>query len=412
MLSPLPPIRTVLSRGSRRQAQSIAVRIQTELSEIGTLGLYCVDANSGKRWRLEFDIRATLETDRELHRGEGEAAGIVDSETTEACEQVIRAAFTAEPTKLPKAAGGKDAAGKDAGGKDGERLPPGKVMQRLRAATQLDRGNWPPSLLREIWRVLLECQSGRRQSAAHEARWLNLVGYCLRPGYGMAVDDWRVGEVWRTVHGKLAFSAPQSRSESLILWRRIAGGLTSGQQAQLLAPQMAMLAGKAGKLEPHEAAELWRMVGSLEWLPANTKTQLTELALDDSARRRSQSYRPALMWAVGRLASRQPVYGPLNAVPEPAAISQLVNRLLDQPLDGGQEQLGVQQLALMQIAQTTGDRYRDLSAETRQQVAGWLRQTAAPERYIHQVLEGNSLAAQDESAMFGESLPLGIRLIR
>jgi hypothetical protein len=119
----------------------------------------------------------------------------------------------------------------------------------------------------------MDVAAGRKSSASHEARWLNLVGYSLRPGYGMAVDDWRVGEVWRQVHGKLAFASGGSRGESMILWRRIAGGLTAGQQGELLSPWMSMLTGKAAMAQPTESAELWRMIGSLERLPPAAKVE-------------------------------------------------------------------------------------------------------------------------------------------
>ena len=62
-------------------------------------------------------------------------------------------------------------------------------------------------------------------------------------------------QTWRLLHGKLAFAASQSRTESMILWRRIAGGLTAGQQQQLAAPMFASLRGKSGRMEPHEAAK-------------------------------------------------------------------------------------------------------------------------------------------------------------
>src|SRR5712675_986218 len=95
----------------------------------------------------------------------------------------------------------------------------------------------PAGLVRRgLTTARLELESGRRKSSAHEARWINLLGYCLRPGYGLAVDDWRVAETWKTVQGKLAHPAATSRTESLILWRRIAGGLTSGQQGALAQP--------------------------------------------------------------------------------------------------------------------------------------------------------------------------------
>lgn len=386
-LSPLPPIRTVLVRGRQRTAQTIEVRMEAELSEIGTLGLFCADAAGGKRWRLEFDIRSTLQTDREAHSGAGETLGIVDEETLAACDAVIHAAFD-------RSAGAAASPG------------PGAVMKKLRAAVGQDRSQWPPSLLRGMWQTLMHCREGRRLSPAHEIRWLNLVGYCLRPGYGMAVDDWRVSEVWRQVYGKLAFASPGSRTESLILWRRIAGGMTAGQQEQLMSPLLGTLAGKGTKLEPHEAAELWRLAGSLEWIAAATKETLAAAAIAAAARKRSQPYRAALLWAIGRLCSRQPVYGPLNTVVPPDRVQAALTALTAEESD-----LPVRQLAVTQIAQRTGDRYRDLDEASRQRAAAWLQQTAAAERYIQQVRHGGSRTAEDESAIFGESLPLGIRLI-
>src|SRR5690606_3735521 len=131
-LTPLPPIRTVLVRGRRRQQQTTQVTLETELSESGTLGLYCVDSESSHRWRLEFDIRATLATDRERPTGSGEAAGILDADTVAACGDVIRDAF------LAKSPG------------------PNGIVKRLRRTADLDRSAWPPSMLREMWKTLME----------------------------------------------------------------------------------------------------------------------------------------------------------------------------------------------------------------------------------------------------------------
>ena len=34
----------------------------------------------------------------------------------------------------------------------------------------------------------LDVVSGRARSPAHEVRWLNLAGFCIRPGFGSALD--------------------------------------------------------------------------------------------------------------------------------------------------------------------------------------------------------------------------------
>ena len=41
-----------------------------------------------------------------------------------------------------------------------------------------------------------------------------------------------------------------------------------------------------------------------------------------------------------------------------------------------------------------------------------LRANDAPEHYVTLLTEGGKLQTEDETAIFGESLPLGIRLVR
>jgi hypothetical protein len=390
-LSPLPPIRTVLVRGKQKTNDLIDVRMEVELSEIGTLGLFCADIETGKRWQLEFDIRSTLQTDRQAHQGSGESYGIVDSEVLNACDQVIKSAFD-------RSAGASVSAG------------PGSLVKKLKSASGIDRSQWPPSLLRALWQSLMNVIDGRKLSAAHETAWLNLCGYCLRPGYGMAVDDWRVSAVWRFIHGKLAFAAAGSRTESLILWRRIAGGMTAGQQQQLITPLLAPLtakstASKSARFQSHEIAELWRMVGSLELIAASTKLTLAKAVIAEVDQKKSEPFRDAMLWAIGRLASRSPVYGPLNTVIAAEPVASLLDSLIqsDSPEP-------LRQLAVMQIAQKTDDRYRDIDANLRAKVVRWLRETGAPERMVQAVEIGGGTSTEDAAAIFGESLPLGIRL--
>ena len=56
------------------------------------------------------------------------------------------------------------------------------LVKRLEAVLGLARLEWPPSLLRAFWEELMEAEPGRARGPIHEARWLNLLGFCLRPG--------------------------------------------------------------------------------------------------------------------------------------------------------------------------------------------------------------------------------------
>ena len=399
-MSPLPPICTALVRGRKREGGEIRVALESELSEIGTVGMHCVDRDSGRRWKLEFDIRSTLETDREAHSGGGEASGIVDHELVSASRGLIADTFAAARPDDPPPTARVDAG-------PNRRPTPARLVKQLESLTDTRRNRWPPSLLRELWQALIDSESGRRQSAAHEARWLNLVGFSLRPGYGMAVDDWRVQETWRLVHGKLAFPASQSRTESMIMWRRVAGGLTTGQQRQLAGPLIAGLRRRGGRVEPHESSEVWRLLGSLERLGAIDKVELGALAIQELGRKKSEKLRPALLWSLGRLGSRQPIYGPLNTTVSAGEVAAWLDVLLD--LDPAEPGLS---LAIAQMARLTGDRFRDVDGDLRRRAVTFLDQAQASSHLREIVLEGGSLDREEEAGVFGDTLPLGIRLAR
>ncbi|WP_231743880.1 Hsp70 family protein [Stieleria neptunia] len=383
-MSALPPICTALVRGRRREETELSVFVESELSEIGTVGMYCVDAEHGKRWKLEFDIRSTLETDRDAHTGSGETAGIVDSETVEACADAIESTFGAEPD-----------------------IKPNQIVKRLESITETSRNDWPPTLIRELWQFMADLETGRRKTPAHEARWLNLAGFCLRPGYGVAVDDWRVQQMWRMLHGRLAFPASQSRTESMILWRRIAGGLTAGQQQQLAAPMLAALRSKSRRIEPHEANEFWRLIASLERLDVRQKIELGDIALKEFGRKKNVRLRPALLWALGRLGGRQPAYGPLNTTIPVAKVESWIESLV--AIDPPESDVP---LTLVQLGRKTGDRYRDIAAATRDKAATYLQSRQAADHFVTLLTDGGTLDRDEETAVFGDSLPLGIRLGR
>lgn len=173
----LPPIRTVLRSGRKATADTVGVRLTCRLTEVGTLDIGCREAAGNRSWRLRFDARSASHTDVAAHTGTGEAAGVLDESSIQPVRELLGDTFAP--------AGDRPGAG------------PGQLIRRIEKATGLSRRNWPPSLLREIWEHLLDLSAGRRRSEAHEARWLNLLGWSLRPGYGLALDDWRVGQTWR-----------------------------------------------------------------------------------------------------------------------------------------------------------------------------------------------------------------------
>jgi molecular chaperone DnaK (HSP70) len=392
-MTALPPIRTALKVRSRRERGVVAVRLHAKLTEIGTLELWCSEIGGERTWRLQFDVRSSTQTDVAAHETAAEAQGFVDEATAEAARHVLEATFAP--------------AGKD---------DPNTLVKRLIAAIGSDRHEWPTSLLRRIWEMLMEQEPGRRKSPQHEARWLNLLGYALRPGYGLAVDDWRVAETWKTVQGKLAHGAATSRTESLILWRRIAGGLTQGQQralAELLLATVRTLhkrqtsgSGKGSDptFQPHETLEVLRLLGALELLAVEVKIELGRMLLDLAPKKKLEAIRSAIVWAVARLGAREPAYGPLNTIIPPSEASDWIVRLIDNgPGDA------ISQFAVVNMARRTNDRFRDIDDAVRNRVLQWLAQRGTSEHSRQLVTEGGTLQREEQDRVFGEQLPKGLR---
>ena len=338
------------------------------------------------------------------HESAAEGEGLLDEATWEAARQEILSAFPPP--------GGKATA-------SGSKQPgdPAGLVKRLSSTLGMDRRSWPSSLLRRIWETLIKVADGRRRSQVHEARWLNLLGFSLRPGYGLAVDDWRVAETWRVLQGKLVHATPTCRAEWWILWRRIAGGLAAGQQQALAQPLLGPLRalhkqlhtgkGRGGDLAlgSHEAAEWWRLLGALELLPLETKLELGQMILDLLSKKKIQPVRTALVWALGRVGSRVPLYGPLNTVVPADVAAAWLRNLFDQASGDATESL-----AVMQIARRTDDRYRDLPEKSRQRAADWLETRGASGHFIALVLDGGTLDTEEAGLIFGEALPKGLRL--
>jgi molecular chaperone DnaK (HSP70) len=395
-MTPLPPIRTVLKARRRSEAGRVSVTLHARLTEIGTLDLWCTEVGGDRSWRLQFDVRSATQTDIAAHQSASEREGFIDEATWDRCRTLIENTF----------------------GPDGFEKPEGLIKQ-LVASSGLDRGQWPTSLLRRIWEALMELETGRRKSAVHEARWLNLLGYALRPGYGLAVDDWRVAETWRTVQGRLVHPSPACRTESLILWRRIAGGLSAGQQRAVAEPLLApvrslhrRLATGKGRgadqsLSPHEMTEVWRLLGSLELLDVSLKVEMGNLAADLLPKRKLEPVRAALCWALGRIGQRVPVYGPLNTVVPVETAAAWLQTLMQLPPEEP-----TAMLAVMQIARRTEDRYRDLPDRLRREILDWFDQRQASPHFVELVRDGGRLDSQEQDRIFGEALPKGLRILK
>jgi hypothetical protein len=381
------PLRAVIRFGKGGE-RLVPVKIGARLSEVGTLQTWAESKISEHRWSLQFQLRKSAdEQEGAPATAGGRSTAVISVEAQAHAEDLIEQVF-----------------GKPGSTKSDSGLPPEQLPARLEQALGLGRTSWPLPSIRAFADKLLALADGRRKNAPHEVRWLNLTGFCLRPGFGYPGDDFRIEQARRVYASGLTFgNQMQNEIDWWIFCGRIAGGLNRNQQADIFQRLSAILLPKQKRKQRMNQAlyrEMWRTAASLELLPQQTKIQLGESLLEITKRGEMLD---AATWCLSRLGARRLFRGPINLVLSPSVVSRWVDALLRLPntpalLD-----------ALVHIAQQTGDVARDLppatlvlvrrASEASPRAAGLLRQLSGEEA---------DLAAS--SRVFGEELPAGLVL--
>ena len=382
----LPPIATVLDAAATSGFTEIPVKLVAALTEIGTLQVHCVRADDpSQRWQLEFQLR-------------GGAAAAPAGITAPAHPRLAEAAELIMRIYGPRS--------KQVNPKDVKRLR--SDLEKTLGA----RDQWDTPLLRELFAVLWEGVGRRRRSANHERLWFNLAGFCLRPGFGYPLDDWRIEQLWPLFEQGVQF-VPEAQvwSEWWTLWRRAAGGLNEAMQTRVLdaiayylqPPGKALVKRPPGpKCQGYE--DMVRLAGTLERVPVDRKIEIGKWLL---TRLKKPSESPQSWWAVGRVGARVPFHGSAHNVVPP----DIAHQWLEQLLKADWKKQESAAFAAAMIARVSGDRERDLNADIRQRVIEALNARKAPDTWLKMVSQVVELSEADERRAFGESLPPGLKLI-
>ncbi|RDT02641.1 molecular chaperone DnaK, partial [Burkholderia contaminans] len=381
----LPPIATVVDAKAGGDARETPVKLTASLTEVGTLEMHCIATDdASRRWRLEFQLRGDAPA-------QGDDAAPARHPRLDQALELIERSF------------GSKAAG----------VTP-KDTRRLRAQLEQVLGareEWDVALARELFDALLARARRRRRSADHERAWLNLAGYCLRPGFGHPLDAWRIEQLWPLFDDGIQYvTDAQVWSEWWTLWRRVAGGLDDDAQTQVrdaiafLEPtddKRRKLPFDPGKVGP---ADMTRLSASLERLPVERKVELAERLI---AQLQKPGERALCAWALGRIGARRPFYGSAHSV----VPAEIANGWLDALFALDWKQVEPAAFAAAQIARMTGDRSRDLPDDTREAVIKRLSAANASAAWIDMVREAIAFDEADTVRVFGETLPAGLKLL-
>jgi hypothetical protein len=199
---------------------------------------------------------------------------------------------------------------------------------------------------------------------------------------------------------------PRVRLEWWIMWRRVAAGLTEGQQRHAFQSLSSLFFDRKKspiKATPQERLEIWMFTANLEKLTPSEKTRLGRQLLEDVA---INSLKSQHLWALSRLAARDLLYATVDRTIAPEEAWRWIEQLMAYK-GKNLHQVG---RTIAQMARKTGDRARDLDDALRTRVLDWLTKRQLADDVKRPVSEIVPLKARDQNAMFGESLPLGIIL--
>lgn len=374
----LPPLETVIEGGGKKE---VPVKLSAEVTEVGTLELGCESGQD--HWSLEFSLRGGAA---------GGASAELQSKRVRQARTLIEDTFALKPKQLSKAP-----------------ARPRTLLSILETELDQSRDEWSPALLRAFWDSFHAAAKRRRVEPEYEASWFNGVGYTLRPGFGMPLDDWRRQQMEQIFEGWMQFPKEEKvKLQWWIMWRRIAPGLSLQLQSQLwdqlhpllLPGRKHIKTRNKGQQSPVEQKEMLRLAVSLERVDPEEKALLGEVLMESFTGSAEDFF------LLARLAAREPLGGALNQVLDPELVAGWVEKMLGYQWSAGQ----LAGLALAKIARVTGDRRRDLPGEQIEQLAQRFKKEMFDQR-ITAILKGQEEEkADDQAALLGDALPVGLRL--
>lgn len=385
----LPIIQTVLSFGKNQVKEAsdlILVTISIRLTEVGTIELWLVSKSTNHKWNLEFQLRNSTEQGvQELFKmGFSKSNEIFDPSHLETPKKTLELLFS-----------------------KGSSITCTKIMDLLESQIGRSRKDWGMTILRSLAGSLLQFASQRKLSLEHEAKWWNLLGFFLRPGFGFALDEFKIKELWKIILSDFkGMRSPEILIQMCICFRRISGGLSKGHQMQIAHELIPMIIQKkTGKIDLTQKGQAYsylekiRTLASFERLDTSLKINLGNALLD---RITNQDPFDSDFWALGRIGARHLLYGSLGQVVSRDIAARWIDQLLNIKVA---EENRVQMIFLLgQLARKTDQRELNVS----DLIINRILEVYPDESLKQSLLEMHFLTIKEQEQIFGEQFPAGL----
>lgn len=398
----LPALSMVLPAPDGKVQAQVEVQLQASMTEVGTLEVACVSvADAAQSWVLPFAVRGAVGKDSE----ETIAASVYVASEKRQKGLDSPAAKLSEAVALIDRIFGSQA-----------QEVHGKEVRQLRQSLEKvlgPRDVWNLGLLRALFDALLARAKRRRRTADHERVWLNLAGWCLRPGVGAELDAWRMEQVWVLYEQGLGHAKETANwTEWWVFWRRVAAGLNEAQQMQVLEAVAAAMQKtvqqatqrNGGKSSHGSYDDMLRLFAAMEAVPWQYRQEIGRWMLQRLKRPDETVH---TWWAIGRLAARQPLAANAHLVMPPSAAQEFLDATMEQDWRKNETAM----FAAVQMVRLTGDIARDVPEPIRLQVLEKMRASGAPQRWMDLVEQVVPMDSEDQKRSFGDSLPPGLVLL-
>lgn len=372
-LNPLPILQTVLRFGKTKE--SIPAHLSAKVSEIGILELALKSVKTDHLWVLEFQLGNNHPQAENFKCNE--EFGL--SELKEALEYIE--GFFAEGHSHTN------------------------FMEHLEKILEKDRKDWSLSTLRIFAEKTVQLASKRKTSSNLLLKFWNFIGFCLRPGFGHPLDDFRNKELWKIILEDLGNKEKDEiKLQKWICYRRIAGGLNRGRQAMLSKNLLEDLNIEKTFKNRHDLylqAELLRTLSALEWLEIPFKISLGKKVLQRilSGNTLSSDYS-----VLGRLATRRPLYASFTHLIPVDTVEEWLSQLLSSKLEANS-------LAtlLAQIAAPGSSRECNISKKMIENILA--RFSSDEQQRLKEILLNEAaFTVKEQETFFSDSLPIGLKI--
>jgi hypothetical protein len=394
-LRPLPLLYTFLRYGKHNSKAEISITLDITLTHTGLIEAILLHPESNSQWRLEFS-----QTQREAHNAATPFQEL-EEKTLSAMQDLLEKQLSST-------------------------TPSPQLMKELELLAQQERKEWSAKTLRKLWETLHHLAPHRHRSPTHGQRWWNYTGFFLRPGYGYPLDQERIQQLWKIMLEE--FSRPQAQGqlllEQLICYRRIALGLTRGQQQQLLNHLLPTLVDKKKQKlllpQPAQQAEYierWRLLALLEWNEKNSKQLIGSLLLSHLPQLEHKLQITAL-WLLGHLAKRRLLRAPDTYLLPPEIAASWLEQLTSWAIPiWDRSTIPFKENFIQLFHQTLQEGHYPNLSIPQDQVQELLYSLPEEAQTLlhHQMFSSNStitneLRPTSEEALYGEQIPVGILL--